>query len=80
MIKADKGHIELSGDITTLITDLTYIIDAVVGVMEDQRNMPTKMAKAITKATVNQCIDELVGSREIREGSRTVNFKLPDGD
>lgn len=80
MIKADKGHIELSGDIATMLTDLTYIIDAVVGVMEDQRNMPTKMAKTIIKASVNQCIDELVGSREIREGSRTVNFKLPDGD
>lgn len=80
MIKADKGHIELSGDIATMLTDLTYIIDAVVGCMEDQRNMPTKMAKAIIKASVNQCIDELVGSREIREGSRSVNFKFPDGD
>lgn len=82
MIKVNEDHVEMTGNVSDVMTELVFAIDAVVRLHEEDMGIPRGVAKVMVHGIINKMFDEFIATDEVREDLEeiTIKIKLPRGD
>lgn len=82
MIKANRKRIELDGSYPNLITELIFVIDAIVMAHAEGLPITTQQAKEVVKMQIDNAFEKFIGTDETTEGVEmtSIKLKIPKGD
>lgn len=82
MIKVKNTRVDLSGSLTDLMTELVFLIDALVRAHAEDLPLTLQQAKVLVELQINNAFEEFIGTDETTKGieSISIEVKIPKGD